>query len=137
MTRGNRIGLLTSSFLLPLLSADRKMTNGESLVVGRCLHCSEQGGVGPSGTIGALCQPPRATDSTCPSMYRWIACGYFRPSCSLALSDTHKTCYKHTAYVLGGRVGMGEAQCCARCEGNLTPTPTPTLISYLLSPIPY
>ena len=29
----------------------------------------------------------------------------------------HEICYQHAAYVLGGRVGMGEAQrCCARCE---------------------
>ena len=38
------MGLLTSSFLLPLLSADRNKLNGESFVVGRCRNCSLQGG---------------------------------------------------------------------------------------------
>ena len=40
VTKGNRIGLLVSFFLLPLLSADRKMPHGESFVVSRCCHRS-------------------------------------------------------------------------------------------------
>ena len=31
--------------------------------------------------------------------------------------NMHEICYQHAAYVLGGRVGVGEAQrWCARCE---------------------
>jgi len=32
-----------------------------------------------------------------------------------SLETNNGSCYKHTAYELGGRVGVGETQCCARC----------------------